>query len=228
MTKLFYPMKLLRDGPLSFAVTFPALHLLLRALLRLIAPRWRVTGRNHIPRRGAVLYAPNHISDADPALVGAAVRHRLHYVAKRELWEYPWLAPVMTYMQAFPIDPDSADRKALRLSANILKKQEGLVIFPEGKIASDGQLGPLLPGVVMLALQSGAAVVPVGIAHADKLIRYGEMVPRFTTAKIRLHFGEPLHFTDLAGLPGHEARAQALERLETGIKAAVARAYGSS
>ncbi len=53
-----------------YKFVFPGVHLCLSLLLRFLAPRWRVTGRGNIPRRGPCLLAPNHISDGDPPIVG--------------------------------------------------------------------------------------------------------------------------------------------------------------
>ena len=87
-------------------------------------------------------------------------------MAKRELWQIGWLAPILDLVGSFPVDPGAPDRAALRKSAGILARGEALVIFPEGRIAPDGKLAALLPGVLQLALKSGVSIVPVGLAGA--------------------------------------------------------------
>lgn len=145
-------------------------------------------------------------------------------MAKRELWDISWLAPVINYCQAFPVDPESADRSALKFAAQLLERGEGLVVFPEGRISESGELDEILPGAVMLALKSGVPVVPVGLSGAQYLIPYGETRARFTLRRIQVHFGEPLEFGDLEELPGREARQVARERMAEGIKKARATA----
>ena len=192
--------------------------------MRLAAPRFRVTGRKNMPRTGAVILACNHISDADPLLVGAASLRPTGYMAKRALWEIGWLAPVLDFVGSFPVDPGAPDRAALRKSEGILARGEALVVFPEGRISPDAKLAPLLPGVLQLALKSGATIVPVGLSGANFVVPYGELVPHPTLRAVSLHFGEPISLDDLQEMPKRQAREIARERLEAGMRAAIERA----
>ena len=203
---------------------FPAVQLIARTLMRIVAPRFRVTGRGHVPRTGAVILACNHISDADPLLVGAATLRPTGYMAKRALWEISWLAPILDLVGSFPVDPGAPDRAALRKSEGILARGEALVVFPEGRISPEGQLAALLPGVLQLALKSGAPIVPVGLAGANFVVPYGQLVPRPTLRAVNLHFGEPISLDDLQAMPKRQAREIALQRLEAGMRVAIARA----
>lgn len=211
---------------LSYPENFRILHLMVRGVVRLLAPRFAVSGRQNIPHHGAVIFAPNHISDADPPLVGTAVRRPLYYMAKRELWAISWLGPVISYLRAFPVDPASPDRAALKKAGELLQHGQALVVFPEGKIAHDGHLDDLLPGAVLLALRSGAPVVPVGLAGTEFLIPYGTTNPRFTLQPVRIHFGVAINFRDLQELPGREAREIATARLRAAMVTATAIARG--
>ena len=189
--------------------------------MRLVAPRFRVTGRGNVPRSGAVILACNHISDADPLLVGAATLRPTGYMAKRALWDIDWLAPILDLVGSFPVDPGAPDRAALRRAEGILARGEALVVFPEGRIAPDGKLAALLPGVLQLALKSGAPIVPVGLAGASKVVPYGELAPRPTLARVRVHYGAPLSFDDLQDQPKRVSRDIARERLEIALRAAI-------
>ena len=49
-----------------------------------------VEGRENIPRKGAIIVAPNHKSNFDPPIVGVAFKDRIiHYMAKEELFKNP-------------------------------------------------------------------------------------------------------------------------------------------
>ena len=205
---------------------FPAVQLFARFLMRLAAPRFRVTGRGHVPRTGAVILACNHISDADPLLVGAATLRPTGYMAKRALWEIGWLAPVLDFVGSFPVDPGAPDRAALRRSEGILARGEALVVFPEGRISPDGKLASLLPGVLQLALKSGAPIVPIGLSGANYVVPYGQLVPRPTLHAVSVHYGAPISLDDLQEMPKRQAREIARERLEAGLRAAIAQAEG--
>ena len=192
----------------------------MRALVRVMAPRFRVSGRAHIPRRGPVIFASNHVSDADPPFLGSAVRFPIAWMAKRELWEMGVLGPILDFFGCFPIDPASADRAALKKGFETLENGDGLVIFPEGKLSLDGELGPILPGALLIALKAGATVVPVGIWGSQWVVPHGSTRPRPTLGRVRVHFGTPLCFDDLKELPSRRARELALQRLEAALRAA--------
>ena len=200
----------------------PKFHAWVKAAAHIFVPRWTISGKYNIPRKGPVIFAPNHISDVDAPLVGLAVRWPLWYMAKRELWGYKPVVPLMNFFQAFPVDPDSPDRAALRFAEEVLGRGAGLVMFPEGKISKSGELGTILPGAVQLALRSRATVVPVGIYGSQNVIPYGTVLPRPTLHRVHVHIGKPLDLQDLYEMQGKAARMLASERLETGILEATA------
>ena len=207
--------------PPVFRRYHPIFALFFRALVRSVAPRVRVSGRRNIPHRGPVIFAPNHLSDVDPPFIGAAIRRPVAWMAKRELWEIGWLGPILDFVGSFPVDPASPDRAALRQGLDVLKRGDALVVFPEGKIAPDAQLGPLLPGALLIAFKSGAPVVPLGMWGVENVMPYGETRPRVTFSPVHLHFGAPLKFDDLKDENPRRAREIAAERLETALREAI-------
>lgn len=212
-----YPLK---STPLFIAV-YPLVHMILRGVMRLLAPRWHVTGRENIPARGGVMFTPNHISDADPPLVGLSLRRPAWFMGKQELWEIKNLGPIITFAQTFPVERNGADRAALRRGEDLLKAGQALVIFPEGECSKTGEMQELLPGATMVALRAGVKIVPVGIHNSNKIVPYGSVTPRRTNTPVRVHFGKPLDFSDLAELPSREQRKKSLERLEAALREAV-------
>ena len=197
---------------------FPFSRTLVKILGFVFAPRLQVTGRRHVPYRGSVIIAPNHASDADPPFVALAVTRSLWFMAKRELFGIPILGPMMSFYQAFPIDPASPDREGLRHAEELLANGNALVLFPEGKISESGEMGEVLPGAVMLALRADVPVVPCGIWNTQGVVPYGSTIPRPTLRRVRVHFGPPLHFSDLKSLPRRQARDEAGQRLEDAIR----------
>lgn len=212
------------DFPLQSSSTYQATYPLVRATYAIsggfLAPRLRVSGRHHIPLRGGVLLTPNHIADLDwPYLFGVTPRP-LWFMAKRELFTIPVLGPIVRFCQAFPVERGSADRGALRHTEELLQAGRAVVIFPEGKCSLTGEMGPVLPGAVMIALHTGVPVVPVGISGTNVIMPPGTLKPRPTLAPVRFHFGPPIHFKDLMDMPRREQRAAATQRLEDAIHAA--------
>lgn len=202
-------------------VAFPLVTISLRIVLRCLAPRWRVTGRQNIPARGPLLLAPNHISDLDPPVVGLSVTRPLWYMAKRELFEIRFVGRFIRFAQSFPVERDVADRAALRHAENLLCSGQALVMFPEGRLSKDGSLQELQPGATMMSLRTGVPIVPVGISGTNALMPYGKLVPRPTLHPIRVHFGEPITFEDLKDLPNRAQREQSTLRLEQALRDAI-------
>lgn len=196
-------------------------HLIARGLARIFAPRFHVSGRHNEPYRGGVIFVPNHTSDSDPFWVAAALRRRVWWMAKAEIWrDFPVAGHIMSFVETFPVEQKQMDRVALERSLEILKRGDALVIFPEGHCSPDGNLQALEPGVAMLALKSGAPVVPLGIAGAQQVLPYATIKPSPTLKSLRVHIGRAIWFDDLAAIPKREARKIALERIGKGINAA--------
>ena len=206
----------------TFKHFVPFGRLAMRFFVAIMAPRLRVTGRHRIPRRGAVIIAPNHLSNADPPLLFHSMPRAMWYMAKRELFEMPVVAPVIRFLQTFPVEQEGIDRAAIQYAEQLLRHGQGLVIFPEGKCSINGELGPVLPGATLLALRTGVPIIPVGIYGTERIVPYAEMVPRPTLAPVRVHFGAPLNFINLSHLPRREQREAATEQLERALREVVA------
>lgn len=218
-TTAYYPS-------LAYKLFIPFGRILLRYFTAIWSPRLKITGRHHIPWRGPVIIAPNHLSNADPPYVLYAVPRPLWFMAKRELFDMPSIAWIIRLVQSFPVEPDSADRAALHFAQKLLEHGQGVVIFPEGRCSPDAKLGPLQPGVIMLALRMQVPIVPLGIYGTNHVVNYHDVWPRPTLAPVRLHFGKAVTFDDLAELPRREQRQVATARLERAMRL-VARQVGT-
>jgi len=202
----------------SFRAVYAPAWLSVGVALKVLSPRFKVSGRGNLPRHGAMILAPNHLSNIDPVLMAYAALRPLSFMAKKELFDIPLLNKIMRFANAFPVEQSSPDRAALREAEAQLKAGHPLVIFPEGKCSEKGELQPLLPGVALLALKCQVPVIPVGIVNSNQLMPYGKVLPRFTTSKVSIHFAPPLLTGDLQEMPSREARALFNERLETALR----------
>lgn len=215
------------QSSLSYRLAYPWVKVALQGAVRLLAPQLRIEGTIHVPRRGGVILAPNHIADADPPFVGLFAPRPLWFMAKSELWEQQGvlkhMGPMISWMQAFPVDPNSADREALRRAEDLLRARQALVVFPEGRIAHNEKL-PLQPGVVMLAMKTGVPIVPVGIWGTQHVVPYGQIMPRPTASPVAVVFAPVIRFDDLSDMPRRAAREAGTGRLQAAFEAATARA----
>lgn len=191
-----------------YFLSYPFLFAFVRLLLRVLG-RLRSSGEHHVPRRGGVLYCPNHISDADPTAIFVTAPRRCWMVGKKELFTIPLLGPWFARLQAIPIQRDSPDRAALRRIEEVLRSGEPVLLFPEGRLSEDGFLQRLQPGVGLVALRTGAPIIPIGLENTNGLLPYGKLIPRRSPAPIIVTYGPPIDPRQFADLP----RSQAIEAI---------------
>jgi 1-acyl-sn-glycerol-3-phosphate acyltransferase len=167
---------------------YELLRILFSAIFSLVF-RWQVSGAENVPA-GGVIIASNHISLWDPPLLGTALPRRIHFMAKEELFANPLFSWIITRLGAFPVKRGTADRTAIRTALTLLAEGSILGIFPEGTRSKTGALGSPEPGLALLALKSGAPVVPAAIIGTNKVFSDGHLFPRF-----QVIFGKPIQFS---------------------------------
>jgi 1-acyl-sn-glycerol-3-phosphate acyltransferase len=183
-------------------VVFRISRAILRALLRLFCG-FTVAGRQHEPRVGPVIVVSNHLSDLDPLVVGSALRRPTWFMAKEELFKPPLLRWWVTACGAFPVRRGEPDRRAFRTALEILRRGGVLVMFPEGTRGRDRTLRPPEPGAAMLALRSGAPILPVAVLGTDLV--FPRDARRLRRSKITVRIGPPIRTDGTAqwsGVPG--------------------------
>ncbi|HLW48825.1 MAG TPA: lysophospholipid acyltransferase family protein [bacterium] len=164
--------------------------LLLRLLLRM-GFGFRVEGRGHEPEAGPVVVVSNHLSDLDPLVVGSALRRRVTFMAKHELFQIPGVRWWVTACGAFPVRRGAPDRQALRTALAILHGGGIVVMFPEGTRGWDRTLRDPEPGAALLARRTGAALLPVAILGTDMVLPRD--AHRLHRGRITVRIGPPLH-----------------------------------
>jgi 1-acyl-sn-glycerol-3-phosphate acyltransferase len=201
------------------------LYTLVRALALLalkVLCRLQVAGREHVPAQGAIILAANHVSNVDPVVVGSSIRRKLHYMAKEELFRHPVFGWFLRRIQVFPISRGQASPSAFKRSLALLRKGEGLLVFPEGTRGDGRHLQPGKAGAGMLALRSGCPVVPIYLEGTAAVMPRGARVPR--PGAVRVWIGPPLVFRQAAGegREPYEAASQeimeAIARLQAGAQ----------
>jgi 1-acyl-sn-glycerol-3-phosphate acyltransferase len=171
------------------------MYVLARMILQPFFFAWlRLTriGREHGKVRGPLIVAANHRSFLDPFVLGASLpwRRPLHYVAKVELFEPRWQGWILNRLGAYPVRRGQADEETLITSRDVLERGGAVCIFPEGTRIRSGSLGRPKRGFGRMALETGAAVLPVAV-HGTEHVRRGM---RIRPRKVKVRMGRALTF----------------------------------
>lgn len=133
-----------------------------RAVIRLLflCLGLRTEGMENIPSSGPVIIAPNHVSNWDPVIVGISMKRPVYFMAKASLFKYSFSDYVFRKLNAFPVRTEYADRQAIGHALQVLREGKMLGIFPQGTRSKSGN-AKAQAGVVMIALKSGAPIIPI-------------------------------------------------------------------
>lgn len=186
------------------------------ALMRLLF-RLETRDPGRVPAAGPALLVSNHSSVLDPPLIGSVSRRRLAFLAKAELFRIPLFGGLLRRLGARPLRRAGSDPAAMRTVLRVLEEGGALLVFPEGTRGPEGVLRPARAGAGMLAVVSGAPVVPVYVSGSGRAWPKGARFPR--PARVTVAFGEPLRFE---GKRGGDRRAQ-YEAASRAMMAAIAR-----
>src|SRR5436305_11207455 len=199
---------------------FPFLYRALRAPVRGVLARWfglHVEGTEHLPERGPYLLAANHHNYLDAVVLGVSVPAPIAFLVMPRVWRATPLHPAFhRHVRSIPLHLDRADVGALRRALAALERGRVVGIFPEGPFSVRGRLERGLPGVALLALRSGAPVVPAGISGTyQALLGRRGYIPRRHPLAVR--FGAPRRF--LAEGRGRGLRSSITQRIMDDIAA---------
>ena len=166
--------------------------------------RPRAEGTGHVPARGAVIIASNHLSAADWIFMPLQLQRRVTFLAKAEYFTGTGIKGAL--QRAFfsgagqvPIDRSSASaaEDAIQTGLRILHEGKVLGIYPEGTRSPDGRLFRGKTGVARMTLETGAPVIPVAMIYSSRKLPFGKKIPR-----VEVRFGKPLDFSRYEGLSG--------------------------
>lgn len=146
--------------------------------------RVEVVGIENIPKDEGVIICPNHFAFGDPVVVGITCPRQVRYMAKKELFKNPFIRVILKGLGAYPVKRGEADLNAIKLTLKLLKDKKVIGLFPEGTRVRTGKFGQANPGVAMLSIKSGKAVIPTLITGSYRLF-----------SKIKIQYGQPIDFT---------------------------------
>ncbi len=146
----------------------------------------RVFGAENYPGQGGALICANHQSNLDPPLVGMSCPRRINYLAKKSLFKFP-LGVIIRLLDAIPIERGGMGIGGIKETLRRIKRNEIVLIFPEGARTFDGEMLKLKPGFVTIAKRTKVPLVPVGISGAFEVWPRGTLFPRLGVVYLVVH-----------------------------------------
>jgi len=156
---------------------------------------WRVIGAEQVPVTGPVILASNHVSFADPPMIGSALPRAISYLARDTLFDQPGLGWFIRQLNAVPVDRDGGGAAGLKAILDRLHAGGGIILFPEGTRSRDGRLQSARSGVGLTVIKSEAPVVPVRLFGMFEAWPRSRPLP--LPGRVTVKFGRPLDFVAL-------------------------------
>lgn len=141
-----------------------------RVLKRALDVRLHVTGLEHVPTTGPVVFASTHGSYPDFLWIGLAAHQRgrwVRFLTRHDVW-HSRAARAMDGMRHIPVDRE-APAAAYLAARRLLREGEAVGLFPEAGISFSYAVRSLMPGAAALARETGAPVVPVAVWGSQRL-----------------------------------------------------------
>jgi len=149
--------------------------------------RLEVHGKENIPKNCEYIVAPNHLSTLDPPMIAGVLNRPLAYMAKKELFENPFLRWWLNWLGAFAVDRENLSVSTIRTVLTIKKTGWVFAIFPQGTRQEPGIISNVTKGFASLAKTTKCGILPIGIIGTEKakhlpfsgkvIVKIGELIP---------------------------------------------------
>lgn len=152
--------------------------------------RLEIYGQENIPSDNNYIVASNHLSTLDPPLVSAVLNRGVAFMAKKELFENPFMRWWLNWLGAFAVDREKLGVSTIKTVKNLKETGWVLGIFPQGTRQEAGEFSHIAKGFASLAKSTKCGILPVGITGTQEFKR----IP--FTGKIIVRIGEVIPYTD--------------------------------
>jgi 1-acyl-sn-glycerol-3-phosphate acyltransferase len=164
-----------------------------------------------VPATGPLILTMNHVNLLELPLIYARLQPRqVHGLVLAERWKNPVLAWGLDACDCIPLERGGVNRAAFGKALHVLSAGEIVIIMPEGTRSYTGQLQHAHAGVVILALKSGAPVLPI-LTHGGA--RYRQNLRRLRRTDFHITVGRPFTLKAGGGTVDGPARKEMLDEL---------------
>ena len=174
----------------------------------------KIENIENLPKEGAYIICPNHISFWDTVIIPAYSKRYMYMMAKEELFKNKFVNKVLRSLKAFPVGRGKKDLTAIKTSISLLRKGQAICMFPEGTRSKTGELLKFKTGAVKIACTAKTPILPVGVISDFKF-----------RSKVKIIYGEPIYFDEYYGksLTKEEA-VEATEKVRNAVKELIEKA----
>ena len=152
--------------------------------------RYKFEGVENIPKTGKVLLAGNHTGHLDPLILQMATKRNLWFVTGPAAFKVPVIRHLLKWFNVLPLKFGEGT-EALDKAITKLKGGEAVIIFPEGKFTSDGNLCKFHRGVGIIAKEANCPIIPFSIKGGFEAWGKIRKNPKLFTTII-IQFGQPI------------------------------------
>lgn len=169
-----------------------------------------VYDKQHLPKEGGYIIACTHTGWVDIIQLGLAIYPiRIHFMAKKELFQFAPIRWLLTSLNAFPVDRKNPGPSSIKIPRKLIKEGKVVGIFPSGTRTQEDV--PLKRGAVTIASYAKAPIVPAAYEGPNN---FKELFQRRKKAKII--FGAPLYLDET--LSKKEALDKLAKELDSALK----------
>ncbi len=164
-----------------------------------------------VPDRGPLIIVTNHVNILEVPIIYTHLQpRRVVGLAAAYRWENPLLRRLLDMAHAIPLHRGTADIAALRRAVAVLQDGSILLISPEGTRSGHGRLQRAHPGVVLVALRSGAPLLPV-VYHGSE--EYKDNLRRLRRSDFHIAVGRPFRLDGGGGRVSRAVRQQMTDEI---------------
>lgn len=150
------------------------------------------------------MIASNHSSFLDPLLIGSSCPDKIHFLARDTLFHFFPLGWLLPRLNTHPVHRGKGNLGTLKMTMELIRSGKKVLIFPEGKRSSTGELQKGQLGIGMLVQRTGCRIIPLYIHGTFEAWSNKRKLPKLF-GKTACIFGSPIEYQEA----GVEAKKEA-------------------
>ncbi len=190
-----------------------------RSFLLMAPASLTIDDRSGLSGDGQYVFVSNHLSNFDIPVVFLTTRHKIRFLAKKEVYKIPVFAQALNALGMIKIDRQGGASMRDAINTGVEKARErglSLIVFPEGTRSVTGDLQVFKSGAFRIGIDTGMPIVPITIHGTWDMWPPGERV--FRPGKVRVIVHPPIETAGLNGKDVNRIRKQAHATIAAGLE----------